>query len=110
MNYQSIRIFSNLRKQSKRLSFESLKFFDKINIEQVIAIVFLKLATKKDYETIIMLFEHFAILNQSKKNDKYLICLANNNLIIDIATIAFENYNKFYKKIKRESPTIEKLE
>ncbi len=94
----------------KRLSFESFESLDKINIKQVIVVVFLKLATKKDYKTIVMLFEHFAMLDQFKKNNRYLACLASNNLIINIVVIVFENYNKFYKKIKRELLIIEKFE
>jgi hypothetical protein len=55
-----------------------------------------------------MLFEHFAILKQLKKNNRYLIYLANNYLTIDIATIISKNYKKFYKK-NQKSSILEKL-
>lgn len=50
------------------------------------------------------------MLNQSKKNNKYLAYLTSNNLNIAIATIILKDFKKFYEKIKREFSTIKKLE
>ena len=52
---------------------------------------------KNDNEIIIMWFEHFEILNQSKKNDKYLIKHSFSTIIIVIFVV---DYQKFHDNMK----------
>ncbi len=49
------------------------------------------------------------MLNQLKKNNKYLACIINNNITINIAIIILNNYNKFYTKLKQDSFSLEQL-
>ena len=46
-----------------------------------------------------MYFKYFNILNQFKKKNIFLLI---NQLIIDIAIIFINNYEKFFQKMKRE--------
>ena len=50
--------------------------------------------------------EHFDMLNKSEKNDKILLV---NNMIVDIAVITSENYEKFFNKIEKTSLTTVEL-
>jgi len=70
----------------------------------------LKLAIKEKYEIIVMLLKHFVILNQLKKNNKYLTYIVDNNIIINVATIIFNNYDKFYIKFKQDFSNIKQFE
>ncbi len=40
------------------------------------------------------------MLNWLKKNNRYLAYIISNNITINVATIIFNNYNKFYAKLK----------
>ena len=101
-----LEIFNNRRKQLDCLS---SKLFDKIDICQISVFAFLKLVVKEDYEIVVILFKHFVILNQLKKNDRYLACIASSNVIINVVTIILDNYDKFYKKIKQNSLNLEQF-
>jgi len=66
----------------------------------------LKFAIKENYKIVVILFKHFVILNWLKKNNRYLVCTVDNNIIIDIVAIIFDNYNKFYTKLKQKFSNI----
>ena len=46
-------------------------------------------------QIIIMWSQHFEMLNQSKKNDKYMLT---NALIIDIVVMFVDDFDKFFAK------------
>ena len=98
-----LEIFSKQRKQLECLF---LKNLNKVNIYQISIFLFLKLINKKNYKIVIILSKHFAILNWLKNNNRYLACIIDNNIIINIAAIIFNNYNKFYIKFKQNSSSI----
>jgi len=50
------------------------------------------------------------MLDQLKKNNKYLACTIDDNVTINVATITLNNYNKFYAKFKRDSSSLKQLE
>ena len=44
-----------------------------------------------------------------KKNNRYLAYTIDNNITINVATIIFNNYNKFYTKLKQNSFNLKQL-
>ncbi len=83
-----------------------LKSFYKIDICQISIFAFLKLVNKKNYKIVVILSKHFVILDQLKKNNRYLAYIIDSNITINVATIIFDNYNKFYTKLKRNSSNL----
>lgn len=106
VHHEPIKIFSGLRKQPERPPSKPPDH----DIREITAVAFMKLAAKADHETVVMLPEHFAMLDQPKENDRYLAYLAGSNFTTDVAAITPEDYEKFYDKIKKDPPTLKELE
>ena len=76
------------------------------DIHDVFAYVFNKMTNKDEYQVVVMWEEHFVALNQSKKNDRYLV---KNSFTVDVVSIFVEDYRKFHDKMNRDSSTIDEL-
>ena len=86
---------------------DSFKILDtKTNIAEISIVTFIKMIFNDKNQIIIMWSEHFAMLNQSTKNDAYLLL---NAFIINIAAMNVQNYEKFFNKTKRKLVTMKKL-
>ena len=95
MHNVEIKIFSTTKKSKS-----------KTNIVEIFVIAYLKMTIRNSNNVILIWFETFEKFEQSKSKNRYLI---NNFFIVDIATLFFENIEKFFNKVKTKSFIIVQL-
>ena len=87
------------RKKKFKKQFSNIKSIKNYDINHFLTYSFLKITRKKNYEVVVMWFEHFEIFNKSVEQNKYFLI---NIFINKIAIIIVENYEKFFNKFRKK--------
>ena len=104
INYLAFDLFNRVfnrtqfKNRLKKIFFKDIFSHWKKNDDKykdVNAKMFFTIIEKENHEIVIMWFQHFDMLNQSKNNDRYTMF---NNFIVDFFVIFVDDFDKFFAK------------